>query len=248
MAVVRPEAAQKAQPTELLPVIQLIRQQWVDQRVSLDDAQLTGMAHFLSLLNQWNRVHSLTAIEGVEEQVAKHLLDALAACPLILEGFGGHPPGRVADIGSGMGVPGLIWAMVMTQSRFDLIERQQKKSAFLTHVVGRLGLQDRVQVVCQDVRRYRPLAPYDLIVSRAFAALGDFVQFSINLSGPSTKWVAMTGKSSRQENKTGSEHTHTQSAHSADGLPEGFSIIRTDRVHVPGLQADRHLVWVEKKI
>lgn len=220
----------------------LIERGWSLKGYPLTPEQSAGLANFLVLLNHWNRVHSLTAIEKIEDQVSKHVLDALAAWPLIIQGFDGKEPALVADIGSGMGVPGIVWALVMPQSQFDLIERQQKKAAFLTHVIARLGLQKRVRVVCQDVRQHRPVAPYDLIVSRAFAALGDFVQFSINLSGPATKWVAMTGKSLPM--KTISDSERTQSEKFLSDMPEGLAIIRSDVVKVPSLDAERHLVWV----
>jgi 16S rRNA (guanine527-N7)-methyltransferase len=212
---------------------------WQDAEFPLSEPQKEDLAKFLALINQWNRVHSLTAIEGLEEQVTKHLLDALGGWPLIEKAFGRQPAISVADVGSGMGVPGIVWALVMPQSRFDLIERQQKKAAFLTHVVGRLGLVGRVRVVGKDVQHLQPTQPYDLITSRAFAALGDFVRLTWNLSSPQTKWAAMVGKINKNGNLNNSEHSQT--------LPKGAQIEKIEVVIVPGLEAERHMTWIGRQ-
>ena len=211
---------------------------WTQPEFPLSDAQKADLVRFLVLMNQWNRVHSLTAIEDPAEQVTKHLLDALSVWPLIERAFGRQPAICIADVGSGMGVPGIVWALVMPQSRFDLIERQQKKVAFLTHTVGRLGLLGRVRVVGKDVRNWQPEAPYDLITSRAFAALGDFVRLTWNVSSPQARWAAMAGKINKDEVYVGSESSQT--------LPNGAQIEKVEAVTVPGLDAERHMIWIRR--
>jgi 16S rRNA (guanine527-N7)-methyltransferase len=220
----------------------LISAGWQNPDFPLAPAQQQALAQYIELLNHWNRVHSLTAIESPEAQVAKHLIDALAAWPLIEAHFGRNPAIHIADIGCGMGVPGIVWAVVMPQSRFDLIERQQKKIAFLRHLVGRLGLADRVKVIAKDVRDLQPTSPFDLIVSRAFAALGDFVRLTWNLSGPHTKWAAMTGKVNKNHNLGDSESSLNKTLQHQEAVIEAI-----EKIQVPGLNADRHLVWVGRR-
>lgn len=219
-------------------VIRQLTKAWTQLEFPLSDNQKADLVRFLALMNQWNRVHSLTAIEDPAEQVTKHLLDALSAWPLIERTFGRQPKICVADVGSGMGVPGIVWALVMPQSRFDLIERQQKKVAFLIHAVGRLGLLGRVRVVGKDVRNWQPTEPYDLITSRAFAALGDFVRLTWNVSSPQTRWAAMAGKFNKDGIYVGSEPSQT--------LPNGAQIEKVEVVTVPGLDAERHMVWIRR--
>lgn len=215
---------------------QLFDALWTYPALSVTDEQKQNLFDYLDLLNHWNRVHSLTAIESAEDQVKKHLLDALCAWAAVDERYGRNRTLSVADIGSGMGVPGIVWAIVMPESRFDLIERQGKKAAFLTHVAGRLGLSARVRVLASDVRDVKPLSPYDLIVSRAFAVLDEFVRCSQHLAGLSTEWAAMMGKPPQNMNKETSEDLLLKKM--------GKKIIQIRPISVPGLLAVRSLVWV----
>lgn len=214
-----------------------IQQAWQPPSPSfaLSDAQSESLAAYLGILTHWNRVHSLTAIEDPGQQIQRHLMDALSVWPEVIRRFGEDPAIRVADIGSGMGVPGIVWAVVMPKSGFDLIERQQKKAAFLRHVVGRLGLAPRVRVVETDVRHHAVEARYDLITSRAFAALPDFLALTQGIAGPNTWWAAMTGRL----NKEVSEHKLVKK----DNKDKGFVVEEVISIAVPGLSEERHLIW-----
>ena len=215
----------------------LLSELWTNREHPLTVEQTASLARYLGLLNHWNRVHSLTALSDLRTQVVKHLVDALAVWPLLEQRFGADPAIRVADVGSGMGVPGLVWAVVMPQSRFVLIERQQKKIAFLKHVVSRLGLGSRVAVEGRDVKNVVLSEPVDLIVSRAFAALGDFVHLTWNLSGPATQWAAMMGRPPNDGALADSKRTH---------ILGGAEITQTQKINVPNLDAQRHLVWLQR--
>jgi 16S rRNA (guanine527-N7)-methyltransferase len=216
----------------------MIRGLWLppSAQFTLSDAQIEALAGYLELLGRWNQVHSLTSVDGLENQVRMHILDALAAWPEIAGRFGPHPAIRVADVGSGMGVPGLVWAIVMSQSRFDLIERQQKKASFLRHVASRLGLADRVRVLACDVRQVAPDTGYDLITSRAFAALPDFLAVTDAIASSETLWAAMIGK------KEVSDHTLLKMTRSG----RDFLIESVQPLDVPGLKAERHIAWVRR--
>lgn len=214
-----------------------IDQAWVPPRSEfrLNAEQCAALAGYLELLNQWNRVHSLTAIEQPDEQIRRHLIDALSVWPEIVARFGSDPVLRVADVGSGMGVPGIVWAVVMPKSRFDLIERQQKKAAFLRHVAGRLGLSSRIQVIAGDVKNHHVEPRYDLITSRAFAALPDFLAVTEGIAGPTTWWAAMVGKQKKEVSEQKLIKTNNKNGE--------FVIDAVVPITVPGLSEERHLIW-----
>jgi len=215
----------------------LIARSWSpdDVRFRLSDHQIMMLGQFLTLLNHWNRVHSLTAIEEPRSQVVRHILDALVVWPRITARLS-TPSARVADVGSGMGVPGVVLAIVLPQSRFDLIERQQKKASFLRHVISRLGLTDRVRVLDQDVAKVTVDEGYDLIVCRAFSALADFLNVTYRLSKPSTLWAAMMGRNQISE----------QTFVNMNSNVENLIVESVEPVAVPGLNAQRHLTWVKR--
>lgn len=207
--------------------------------LQLSQQQTEDLAQYLLLLNRWNRVHSLTAIDDFEEQIPKHLLDSLVALDALQKRPDLPFAQTVADVGSGMGAPGIVWAVVMPQSRFELIERQQKKSAFLRHVIGQLGLASRVAVVAQDVRALAGEKPYDLITSRAFAAFEEFLSLTVGISKPGTCWAAMVGR----QNEFVSEQTllkmNKEQAKIVVNPP--ISLV------VPGLVGERHLLIARRQ-
>lgn len=212
------------------------------------DQERQQLAHYLFLLNRWNRVHSLTAIDDLESQVRRHLLDALAVAPEVSDRIGqigqnfqqdGQYGPRIADIGSGMGVPGIVWAVVMPQFRLDLIERQSKKAAFLRQVSAALGLSNRVRVVEQDVTKIRGEAGYDLITSRAFAALPDFIEMTYGISAPNTLWAALIGQLKEEI----SERTLIKMNNKINNV----EVEKISEVSVPGLNEVRHLVWLRRQ-
>lgn len=209
---------------------------WCQPDFLLSPAQLAQLESYLALLNKWNRVHSLTAIEDPAEQVRRHILDGLAIWPVIAGRFGKASAIRVADVGSGMGVPGLILAVVMPNIRIDLIERNQKKAAFLRQACSRLGLGARAAVIEGDVAEIEPSPEYDLITSRAFAALPVFLELTLGISGPDTLWAAMMGR----EKEFKSDYTLIKNNRKINNL-EMKDLIK---ITTPGIQEARHLAWV----
>jgi 16S rRNA (guanine527-N7)-methyltransferase len=207
---------------------------WDRSDYPISEFQLGQLALYLELLNKWNRVHSLTAIEHPSEQVRRHILEGLALWPEIVARFDGRGATRLADVGSGMGVPGLVLAVVMPATQIDLIERNQKKAAFLRQASGRLGLTKNVRVVEADVSAIRPNPEYDLITSRAFAALPVFLELTAGISGPKTRWAAMLGKQPISErillNKS--------------NLIKELIIEETIKMKISGVQEERHLAWI----
>ena len=213
-----------------------IQQLWSPEGFVLSDVQLEQLVLYLELLNKWNRVHSLTAIEDPQEQVCRHILDALLIWPSIAARFGKNSSIQAADVGAGMGVPGLVLAIVMPNIRVDLIERNQKKAAFLRQAASRLGLAARVGVIDRDVSLIRPNPEYRLITSRAFAALPDFLQLTMGISGQETLWAAMLGHQKHEK----SEHILLRNG------TDTVNMIVKDVIKLEprGFQAARHLAWI----
>jgi len=230
----RPHAAQDLGPAE-----EQVSAACASAGFTLSAPQAAMLSHYLALLNRWNQVHSLTAIESPDEQVTKHILDSLAAWQAVQQACGGFADGLIADVGCGMGAPGVVWAAVMPESRFDLVERQQKKAAFLRHVIGQLGWAGRVRVIESDVRDLSEKLRADLITSRAFADLQPFLALTAGISGPGTWWAAMTGR----HNKEVSEHLLIKMANHSIELRTRPAI----RLDVPGLSAERHLILARRE-
>ena len=230
----QPQAAR-----ELGPADERVSAACASAGFALSVPQAAMLRRYLELLNRWNQVHSLTAIESPEEQVTKHILDSLAAWQAALQACGGFANGLIADVGSGMGAPGVVWAAVMPESRFALVERQQKKAAFLRHVIGQLGWADRVRVIESDVRDLSGKLRADLIASRAFADLQSFLALTAGISAPGTWWAAMTGR----QNKEVSEQLLIKMAKQIIELRTSPAI----RLDVPGLSAERHLILARRE-
>lgn len=172
---------------------------------------------YLDELVRWNAAYNLTAVRDPQQMVTRHLLDSLAVLPYVR--------GRLLDVGAGAGLPGLVLALARPELEARLIDSNGKKARFMRHAVRQLGLRN-VEVLEGRVEAL-PDSPHDVIVSRAFAALGDFCRLTRHLLAPGGQWLAMKGKLETQE---------------LAGLPADITIRETHRLTVPGLQEDRHLV------
>lgn len=179
------------------------------------------LIEFLSLLEKWNRVYNLTAIREQEKWVTYHLLDSLAVVAHL-------PQGRLLDVGSGGGFPGIPVAVAQPQRKVTLLDSNQKKGAFLRQAVAELGLSN-ARVAVERAEDHRPQPGYDVVVSRAFSDLSDFV----GLAGPAAAGggvlAAMKGV-----------HPHEEIAR----LPAGWEVREVRELRIPGLDAARHLVFL----
>lgn len=185
------------------------------------DAEAKLLA-YLALLDKWNRVYNLTAVRDTERMVSHHLLDSLAAVPF----FQG---GRVLDVGSGGGLPGIPLAIARPDLQVTLIDSIAKKTAFLLQAKTELGL-DNLAVVTNRVEDYRPETGFDLITSRAFSDLREFVALTRHLLKPAGRWLAMKGL-----------YPHEELAL----LPADVKVSADHVLAVPGLDAARHLIVLE---
>lgn len=191
--------------------------------LGLPDAGLAPrLLAYLELLSQWNRAYNLTAIRDPAQMVTLHLLDSLAIAP--------HVAGRVADIGTGPGLPGIPLALNDPSLRVSLVETAGKKARFLREAVRQLGLTQVTVHACraEDVPES---GQHDQLIARALASLDGILTLGGHLLRPGGRLLAMKGRIPADE---------------LDALPQGYRHLATHPLHVPGLDAERHLIVVEK--
>lgn len=184
----------------------------------LRDALLT----YLALLVQWNRAYNLTAIRDPEEMAVKHLLDSLTAHPFV--------EGTIADIGTGPGLPGIPLALAKPGLSVSLVETAGKKARFLREAVRALTLQN-VRVHAARAEDVPETGQHDHLIARALAPLDGILALGGHLLRQGGTLLAMKGRVPDEEIAV---------------LPVGYRHVSTHRLHVPGLDAERHLIVVEK--
>lgn len=181
-------------------------------------AQLLAYAAFLE---KWNRTYSLTALRDPKLAVSHHLLDSLAILPWVTAA-------NLLDVGSGGGQPGLPLAIARPDLAVTVLDSNSKKTAFLQQAAIELGLKN-VCVATARVEDFGPATPFAAITSRAFAELADFVGLTRHLLAPGGQWLAMKGQRPDAE---------------IAKLPPGGSVTAVHRLHVPGVDGERHLVVI----
>ena len=190
----------------------------------LTDAQIDQMMAYLSLLSKWNSVYNLTAIRDPKEMVKQHLLDSLSAAPAFVGAK------NVLDVGAGGGLPGMMLAIAYPETKVSMIDTVNKKTAFLTQAKAELGLRN-VTVHTGRVEALQVTEKFDVITSRAFSELCNFIIWSGHLLADGGQFIAMKGVAPAQE---------------IERLPQGWEVTGVQALSVPGLQAERHLVFVKK--
>ncbi len=192
--------------------------------LDLNSGQIDNMIAYLTLLSKWNSVYNLTAIRDPKEMVRQHLLDSLSAAPAFKDAK------NILDVGAGGGLPGMMLAITYPQAKVSMIDTVSKKTAFLTQAKTELGLKN-VTVHTGRVEALQVRDAFDVITSRAFSELVNFVNWSGHLLAEGGQFIAMKGVQSQQE---------------MDNLPPGWHVDKLQALTVPGLQAERHLVFIKK--
>ena len=205
-------------------LLQILQDGAASLPLRLAERQFGQLIDYLALLNKWNAVYNLTAVRDPEQMVLQHLLDTLAAVPA----FAGAQ--NVLDVGAGGGLPGMVLAICGMPS-VSLIDTVHKKTAFLTQAKAELGLQN-VTVHTGRVEQLEVATLFDVITSRAFAELADFVNWSGHLLAPGGRFIALKGVAPHEE---------------AARLPAGWVVTEIRQLAVPGMQAERHLVFIQRK-
>lgn len=191
----------------------------------MSEQQSTQLLDFVELLAHWNRTYNLTAVREPVNMLRQHVFDCLAALPALRrEG----PYGRVLDVGSGGGLPGVVWAVMEPAMDVTCIDSVGKKAAFLRQAATSLRLSN-LHGEHARVESFAAGARFDLITSRAFAALPDFVAMTASLLSERGVWMAMKGKIPTDE---------------IAALGVDIEVFHVEQVQVPGLDAQRCLVWM----
>jgi 16S rRNA (guanine527-N7)-methyltransferase len=195
------------------------------------DAQVASLLGYLELLSRWNSTYNLTAVRDRAGMWTQHLADCLAVAPPLqkhLDSLGEKAGAlRLLDVGSGGGLPGCLLAILFPRLATTCVDAVGKKAAFVRQVAGALALPN-LQAAHARVENLRGPA-FDVITSRAFATLADFTGLTHALLAPGGAWLAMKGK------------------HPADeiaALPASVQVFHVEQLRVPGLDAERCLVWM----
>lgn len=196
-------------------------------RLDLPAVAIKHLLRYRAELAHWNRAYNLTAVRDARGMVVRHLLDAAAALPSLSATLS-VPGARALDVGSGAGVPGIVWGIAHPGCEITLLDSNGKKARFLRHAARVLAL-DNLKVAEARVEEWNDAPGYDLITSRAFASLGDFLLGTRHLLAPGGQWAALKGKLAAEE---------------LAAVPAEFHIRETLRLQVPGLDEVRHLVTV----
>ena len=195
--------------------------------LDLSSAQQQSLLDFLDLLQKWNKVYNLTAVRNPQEMLTHHLLDSLAAVPALQRHLATQPgAARLLDVGCGGGLPGVVFAICCPQLDVSCVDTVAKKAAFIQQAAVTLRLPNLHGIHA----RVESLAgPFDVVSCRAFAALADFTRWSHSALGNGAVWLAMKGK------------------HPADeiaALPAAVQVFHVEPLQVPGLDAERCIVWL----
>jgi 16S rRNA (guanine527-N7)-methyltransferase len=176
---------------------------------------------YIALIEKWNRVYNLTAIREPEKMVSRHLLDSLAVAPHL------HAK-RLLDVGSGAGLPGIPLALAKPDTHVTLLDSNHKKAAFLNQAVIELKLKN-AEVCSERVESWQTQNRFDVIISRAFSDMGEFVRITRHLLAPGGMFAAMKGLHPYEE---------------IDKLPPGCKVQQVLPLAIPGLEGARYLVLI----
>jgi 16S rRNA (guanine527-N7)-methyltransferase len=195
--------------------------------LDLSDAQVSQCLDYLELIQKWNKVYNLTAVRDPAEMLTHHLLDSLT----VIAPLRRHTQGRaisLLDVGSGAGLPGVVIAICCPEIKVTCVDTVSKKAAFVQQAALTLkllnlrGLHARVESLTQ---------PYEVVCSRAFASLSDFANWSRSALAEEGVWLAMKGKHPGEELAV---------------LPAGVEVFHVEQLAVPGLDAQRCIVWMRR--
>jgi len=198
-------------------------------QLNLSETQIGQLLAYQAMIAKWTKVYNLTAVRGPAEMMTHHLLDSLAAVPALqrhLRSAGRKEGTRLLDVGSGAGLPGVVIAICCPTVSVTCVDTVAKKAAFIKQAALALklpnlaGLHARVESISQ---------PFDVVCSRAFASLLDFTSWSSGALAPHGVWMAMKGK-----------HPHDE----LEALPKNVTMFHVEQLQVPGLQAERCILWL----
>jgi 16S rRNA (guanine527-N7)-methyltransferase len=188
------------------------------------------LVDYLDLLERWNAVYNLSAVRDRPAMRVQHLHDSLAIAAALERSDALPRHGSILDVGSGAGLPGLVLAACRPDGSVTCVDAVGKKVAFVAQAAAALGLANATALHARVETVQRP--PVDLVTARAFATLADTVQATRHLLAPTGVWALAKGRSPSAE---------------IDALPASVEMFHVERLHVPDLAAERHLVWLRPR-
>jgi 16S rRNA (guanine527-N7)-methyltransferase len=207
------------------PALSAVLAEGIDaMQLDVSPEQQEKLMDYLALMFKWNAVYNLTSLRDPMQMVTHHLLDSLAAVPAFARAR------NVLDVGSGGGLPGIVLAIVRPDMKVSMIDTVHKKTAFLTQVKAELELAN-VTVYTARVEQLQVSDKFDVITSRAFADLSDFVNWSCHLLADGGRYIALKGVAPKDEQER---------------LPADWAVKGLEPLQVPRLGAERHLVFIER--
>jgi 16S rRNA (guanine527-N7)-methyltransferase len=207
-----------------MSLAELLAQGVTELRLDIPEETQRKLLDYLALIQKWNRVYNLTAVRDGQKMASHHLLDCLAVIPHVRA----H---RLVDVGSGAGLPGIPLALALPQVQLTLLDSNHKKATFLRQAVIELGLNN-VEVECARAESWQPPQLFEMVVSRAFSDLPQFLDAAGHLCAADGVIAAMKGVYPDEE---------------IAQLPGGFELRGVIPLAVPGLEAERHLVLVQRR-
>jgi len=195
----------------------------LDNHITLSDQAKHKLIQYLDLMKTWNRVFNLTTITDAREMVYLHLIDSLVVMPFL------HGS-RLLDVGSGAGLPGIPLAIANPDHHWVLLDKNIKKTRFLTQAIAELGLTN-VQVMHSRCEDFHPTQRFDSILSRAFGTIQMFVETTRHLLCPDGKLIAMKGKYPEDE---------------LNAIPDHYLAQDITRLDIKGIHIERHIVRLTK--
>jgi 16S rRNA (guanine527-N7)-methyltransferase len=214
-------------PIDRPQLANVLRDGIAELTLDVPDARQEQLMDYLGLMAKWNAVYNLTSLRDPMQMVTHHLLDSLAAVPAF------ERASNVLDVGSGGGLPGIVLAIVRPDMQVTMIDTVHKKTAFLTQVKAQLGLANAAvhtgrveEFQVPDERKF------DVITSRAFADLSDFINWSSHLLAQAGRYIALKGVAAKEEQER---------------VPAGWRVTGVEPLRVPRLDAERHLVHIERE-
>ena len=199
-----------------------------DLGLELSASNIADLELFLQEMGRWNQVHNLTAIENEKDSVRLHLIDSVAVLPVLRRFLPGPSP-KIADLGSGGGLPAIPIAIVQPEWRLTLIEAIRKKTAFLQHARGKLKLKN-IEVLSDRVENVALQQPgqFDAVISRAFTNLARFLELSLPFLKPDGLVFAMKSKRADEEMQ--------------DVCLDEWRLVADEPLHIPNLAVERRLL------
>jgi 16S rRNA (guanine527-N7)-methyltransferase len=199
-------------------------------QLQLSGPQVDQLLAYLAMMEKWNKVYNLTSLRDPQAMLTHHLIDSLSLLPALRKHAAGQAL-RLMDVGSGGGLPGVVIAICHPEIDVTCVDAVLKKASFITQVAAELKLANLHGVHSRVESLKTP--PFDLITSRAFASLLDFTTLTLKHLKPGAIWLAMKG-----------QHPSDEIA----ALPGDLDVFHVEQLVVPGLDAQRCLIWIRPKI